>query len=347
MDLIPEDKFIQIDEEGYALFGEIRVSDEDVGREILDHLSITETFRLVSEVGGEVVIVEAFDQPLVAQQVEVRNKQWFLQGPYQFLTPFKLENLSLDEWDRFHGITDKGVPFVLSRKAQAHFFNLLEEFTDDSISFNGETFEIPPYFKNTTHVNQESWWSDIYRQETNPGWNLNEATEALKDMLPRLKLPKSRILVLGCGEGHDAALFANYGHRVTAVDISPEAIRRGKEKYGHLSHIEFIEGDFFKLGPEFEKAFDIIFEHTCFCAINPTRRNELVKVWSHCLAEKGFLMGVFFAMFKPHGPPFGASEWELRERTKKLYQYLFWGRWRQSAPRSQGKELFVYAQRRV
>ena len=77
------------------------------------------------------------------------------------------------------------------------------------------------------------------------------------------------------------------------------------------------------------------------------RRNELVQVWSKCLAEKGFLMGVFFATYKQDGPPFGASEWELRERTKKLYQYLFWGRWRQSAPKALGKELFVYAQRRV
>lgn len=347
MDLIPEQKFIQIDEEGYPLFGETRVSDEAIGREILSNLSISDTHRLTTTVDDEVVIVEAFDAPLIAQQVEVRDGQWILQGPYYFLTSFKLESLSLDEWDRFHGLTDKGMPFVFSRKAQAQFFNLLEDYTDDSISFEGQTFEIPPSFKNTTHVNQESWWSDIYRQPGNPGWNLNEPAEALKDMLPRLKLPKSRILVLGCGEGHDAALFAEFGHKVTAIDMSPEAIRRGKEKYGHFSNLEFIEADFFKLGPEFNKAFDIVFEHTCYCAINPLRRNELVQVWSKCLAEKGFLMGVFFAMYKQDGPPFGASEWELRERTKKLYQYLFWGRWRQSTPKAIGKELFVYAQRRV
>ena len=347
MDPIAEQKFIQIDEDGYALFGEIRVTDEDVGHEILSNLSISDKFRVMTEIDSEEVIVEAFDEPLIAQQVEVRQDQWILQGAYQFKTPFSLENLTLDEWDRFHGTTDHGVPFVFSRKAQAHFFNLLEDYTDDSISFKGETFEIPPNFKNTTHVNQESWWSNIYRQEANPGWNLNEPTEALKDMLPRLKLPKSRILVLGCGEGHDAALFAKEGHQVTAVDISPEALRRAQEKYGNLTHLKFVEADFFKLGPEFEKAFDIIFEHTCFCAINPTRRNELIKVWNRCLAEKGFLMGVFFTMFKPLGPPFGASEWEIRERTKKLYQYLFWGRWRQSTPQGLGKELFVYAQRRV
>ncbi len=347
MDLIPEQKFIQIDEEGYALFGETRVSDEDIGRQILSNLAINKNHRLTTMVDDEEVIVEAFDAPLIAQQVEVRDGQWILQGPYRFLSSFKLENLRLDEWDRFHGLTDKGMPFVFSRKAQAHFFNLLEDYTDDSISFQGQTFEIPPSFKNTTHINKESWWSDIYRQPENPGWNLNEPTEALKDMLPRLKLPKSRILVLGCGEGHDAALFAEFGHKVTAIDMSPEAILRGKEKYGHFSNLEFIEADFFKLGPEFNKAFDIVFEHTCYCAINPLRRNELVQVWSKCLAEKGFLMGVFFATYKQDGPPFGASEWELRERTKKLYQYLFWGRWRQSAPKALGKELFVYAQRRV
>ncbi len=347
MEEISEQKFIQIDEEGYALFGEIRVTDESVGHEILAHLSFSELGCYISEVGGEKVIVEAFDEPLIAAQVEIRNNQWILQGAYQFLAPFDLENLSLDEWDRFHGTTESGIPFVFSRKAQAHFFNLLEEYTDDSISFLGKTYEVPPFFSNNAHVNQEAWWSDVYRQEENPGWNLNEPAEALKDMLPRLKLPKSRILVLGCGEGHDAALFARDGHKVTAIDISPEAIRRGKEKYSYLSNLEFIEKDFFNLGNDHHQAYDIIFEHTCYCAINPTRRNELIKVWNRCLAEKGFLMGVFFTMDRKKGPPFGASEWELRERTKKTYNYLFWGRWRQSAPSRQGKELFVYAQRRV
>ncbi len=347
MDQISEPKFIQIDEDGYALFDETRVTDEQIGRELLAHLAFSETGSLETQVADEKVIVEAFDAPIIGQMVEVRNDQWILQGPYQFFTPFSLENLSLDEWDRFHGVTDNGVPFVLSRKAQDHFFNLLEAFTDDSISYAGETYQIPLVFNENPQVNKEAWWSDVYRQEENPGWNLNEPAAALTDMLPRLKLPKSRILVLGCGEGHDAAHFAKDGHNVTAIDISPEAIRRGKEKYGALSNLKFIEKDFFKLGPEYDQAFDLIFEHTCYCAINPTRRNQLVKVWNKCLAEKGFLMGVFFAMEKRQGPPFGASEWELRERTKKLYQYLFWGRWRQSVPKRLGKELFVYAQKRM
>jgi SAM-dependent methyltransferase len=327
--------FIQIDEEGYGLFGEIRVTDEKVGQEILDHLSINETWAVESVLQNQKVLVEAFDEPLVVQQVDVKNGEWTAQGPYQFFTSFSLENLTLDEWDRFHGVTDKGLPFVFSRKAQAHFFNLLEEYTDDSISFDGETYEIPAHLSENPAVNKENWWSDVYREE------------ALKEMLPRMKMPKSRILVLGCGEGHDAALFAGEGHKVTAVDFSTEAIRRGQEKYGHLSNLTFLERDLFKLGSEFDQSFDVIFEHTCYCAIDPTRRNELVKVWNRCLAEKGFLMGIFFTMEKRQGPPYGASEWEIRERLKKYYQFLFWGRWRQSLPRRQGKELFVYAQKRT
>jgi SAM-dependent methyltransferase len=338
-------KFIQIDEEGYVLFGEIRVTDAEVGHELLESITLTENMIVHSELRGEKVIVEAFDQPYVALQVDYDGK-WWIQCPYQSRFSFSLETLTLDEWDRFHGTTEKGIPFVFSRAAQAEFFNLLEDYDDETITHHGKTYQTQAYLQDLPDANKGEWWTEVYFSEGKPRWDLGEAAPALKSMLPRLKLPKSRILVLGCGEGHDAAFFAKDGHNVTAVDISPEAIRRAKEKYGHLSTINFVEADIFKLGREFESSYDIVFEHTCFCAINPSKRNELIKVWNRCLIEKGFLMGLFFVTEKRQGPPFGASEWELRERLKKGYQFLFWGRWRESIPRRLGKELFVYAQKR-
>ena len=113
-----------------------------------------------------------------------------------------------------------------------------------------------------------------------------------------------------------------------------------------MENINFVQADLFKLPREFEKAFDIIFEHTCYCAINPTRRAELVKIWNRCLVDGGHLMGVFFAFEKRSGPPFGGSEWELRQRLKDSYQPIFWGRWQKSEPRRQGKEFFAYLKKK-
>jgi SAM-dependent methyltransferase len=340
-------RFIQIDEEGYVLMGEIRTQDPNVGGEVFSEMAFAENGAFVSRCGGVPVIVEAFDEPYVAAQVSLSGKQFSIDLPYDMNFDFELSTLSLDEWDRFHGKCSNDIPFVMSRKAQANFFNLLEEFDDESITFDGETYDIPSYFPTNKEISKSNYWTQIYHDEKNPGWNLGEPAEALKDMLPRLKLPKSRILVLGCGEGHDAAFFAQSGHVVTGVDFSEEAIARAQKNYEGVAGLSFVQQDVFKLDPKFQSAFDIVFEHTCYCAIEPSRRKDLVKVWRQALHDQGQLMGVFFTMYKKQGPPYGGSEWELRQRLKDSFQFLFWGRWNQSRPTRQGKELFVFAQKRT
>ncbi|KHD88652.1 MAG: hypothetical protein OM95_07550 [Bdellovibrio sp. ArHS] len=338
-------QFIQIDEEGYGLSREIRIQDPLVGQELLQNLKLHEGGTLLSTIGETPVIVEAFDEPYVASQVHFHDGTWEISLPYGVHYSFQLESLSLDEWDRFHGYASNNIPFVFSRKAQASFFNLLDEYGDDFIEFQGKTYEIPNYWPANENVEKETYWSNIYKEEVNPGWNLGEPAEALKDMLPRLKIARSRILVLGCGEGHDAAFFATAGHFVTAVDISPEAIERAKKNYGHLSNLTFLEADLFKLPRDFDQAFDVVFEHTCYCAINPAKRQDLVKVWNRVLVSGGHLMGVFFTFEKRQGPPYGGTEWELRQRLKSSYHPIFWGRWQKSVPRRQGKELFIYTKK--
>lgn len=336
------DKFIQIDEEGFPLSQEIRVQDHDTGHEILSQMQVHKGGTLLSSFGGIPVIVEAFDQPYIAQQIVKHQGAWLLVLAYDVELKFDLKSLSVDEWDRFHGYAENGVPFVMSRKAQVMFFDAVDEFDDDSVTADGQRYEVGPYWSSQPDLERESFWSSIYKSTESPGWNLNAPAPALNEMLQRLKLTKSRILVLGCGEGHDAARFAQDGHVVTAVDISPVALEKARSLYSHFENIQFIEADIFKLPKEFDRSFDIVFEHTLYCAINPVQRNELVKVWNRVLTDQGQLMGVFFTFEKRQGPPFGGTEWELRQRLKKNYQPIFWGRWQKSIPRRQGQELFIF-----
>lgn len=336
------DQFIQIDEEGYPLSQEIRIHDHDAGHEILSNLNLHASGSFVSTFGETPVIVEVFDEPYVAQQINKSDNAWKLLLPYDLELKFDLKSLSLDEWDRFHGYAENDVPFVMSRKAQVMFFDSLDEFDDDSITSDGVQYDVPPYWHSKSELGKEAFWSGIYSKSENPGWNLGAPAPALNEMMQRVKLTKSRILILGCGEGHDAARFAQDGHVVTAVDISAIALEKAKFLYGHLANIQFVEADIFKLPAHFDKTFDLVFEHTCYCAISPTKRNELIKVWNRVLTDQGQLMGVFFSCERRNGPPFGGSEWELRQRLKKNYQPIFWGRWQNSVPRRQGQEFFVF-----
>lgn len=339
-------RFIQIDEEGYFLQDGVRASDEIICRNWLAQVELDPGLHPVTVIDGQSVLIECFDEPYIALSVEKHPNNWMILLPYGHTEYFELENLTLDEWDRFHGMTSRGVPFVFSRQAQNQFFNLLDEFDDDSITSNGKQIAIRPWLQDNSDGNIDSFWTNIYRTEE-PRWELNGPVHILPKIIPKLKLQRCRVLVAGSGTGNDAAWFAEHGHIVTAIDFSEEAIVRAQKKYGHLPDLKFLRSDVFNLPQEMSGSFDLVFEHTLYCAIAPSRRNDLVKVWRRVLSEQGHLMGVFFTFEKTSGPPYGGSEWEIRQRLSKSFRPLYWNRLRDSRPNRLGQELFVYAQKRT
>ncbi|MEK7356267.1 MAG: methyltransferase domain-containing protein [Bdellovibrionota bacterium] len=342
--MIPQPHFVQIDEDGYFKMDDLRVADVDSGREWLANIEMQQG-RAITQIDGVPIYVEAFDEPYIALDLSPKEAGWHATMPYGHTEPVELETLSLDEWDRFHGRTKRGIPFVLSRAAQARFFEALDAYDDDWIEALGRRYETKPWLIENPDANASDWWSELYRGNE-ARWDKNAPSPALSLLVPQLKLQRSRILVLGCGQGHDAAWFAQAGHLVTGIDFSDEAIARAKATYGHVHDLTFIKGDAFRLPPSMDGAFDIVFEHTLYCAISPERRNELVKAWRRALVETGHLMGVFFTFDKPMGPPFGGSEWELRSRLAKSFRPLYWQRLRNSIPERLGTELYVYADKR-
>lgn len=343
-----QDRFITIDEHGDLFLDpeSPAITNPIFIEEIYENLRLTEQYCLTTEFQEETYIVESFDHPIQVIALEYKDKNIYLQSKQNGLFVADKTKWAVDEWDRFNGSTTHGAPFVLTKKAQEQLFNLCDSFDDEGFVLSGEYVSTPPYFVDTPEVEAPSFWQNVYHTEGNPRWNLDKPAEAFKDMLPRLKLPKSRILVLGCGEGHDAALFAEAGHVVTAVDFSKEAIQRGKQKYAGLERLHFHEQNIFEIPQEWNHSFDVVVEHTCYCAIPTDQRKDLVRLWRRMLHEEGQLMAIFFTMEKRIGPPFGATEWEIRKRTQEHFQYLFWGRWRQSLPQRQGRELFMLAKKK-
>jgi hypothetical protein len=49
---------------------------------------------------------------------------------------------------------------------------------------------------------------------------------------------------------------------------------------------------------------------------------------------------------KRTGPPIGIPEWELEQLLDKYFKIDYWGRLRGEESARQGKELFIYAQKR-
>lgn len=372
-------RFIQIDEDGYFSSSGLRVSDDAYGLSLISHLTSRQR-GFLTQVEGQEVIVEAFDLPLVAHRVRREKSStpqsgelhWVLEFAYGFTCKFDLRTLVTDVWDRFQGRTLHNVPFVFSRSAQMEFFNLVDDFDDDSITVDGQKLEIKsvnqldlqtplappnpgvagavaPQLK-FTDVNKAEYWSDRYQswssENTPPGWELGEAAKPLREVLPQIKIPRSRICVLGCGTGHDAAYFASQGHIVTAVDLSPLAIERARAAHPESANLKFVTADAFHFAKESRAQFDIIFEHTFFCAIDPSRRHEVMRAWRTLLADGGHLLGIFFILDRVGGPPYGASEWELRQLLRNDFDFLYWTRWKTSIESRLGRELVIYAKKK-
>lgn len=64
------------------------------------------------------------------------------------------------------------------------------------------------------------------------------------------------ILELGCGEGRDASFLLNRGYRVTATDISPEAVRYCRERWPeYRDNFQILDC----IGGVLEEKFDFIY----------------------------------------------------------------------------------------
>ena len=78
-------------------------------------------------------------------------------------------------------------------------------------------------------------YDDRYRQvhSQNLQWFAETPSPIVHAVIKEFGLTQTHtMLELGCGEGRDASFLLRQGYNVTATDISPEAIRFCREKYG-------------------------------------------------------------------------------------------------------------------
>jgi len=151
-------------------------------------------------------------------------------------------------------------------------------------------------------------WESRYLAGDTP-WDKGSPHPALVDWLDGHRV-HGRILVPGCGAGHDVrSLSGDPDAVVTGMDISPSALKiaRGFPPVGRES---YILGDF--LAGVAPGPFDWIFEHTCFCAIEPVMRSAYARSAAEALAPEGCLLAIFYRD-PDHvgGPPFGCTPDEI------------------------------------
>jgi SAM-dependent methyltransferase len=168
------------------------------------------------------------------------------------------------------------------------------------------------------------FWQNRYDSGNTP-WDLGQASPHFVNLLqsqPHWLIP-GKISVLGCGRGHDAALFAKAGFETVGFDYAPGAIQEAQTHYGQIA--QFQQANIFDLADPhspWTEQFDYLLEHTCFCAILPKERPDYVKSVHNLLKPGGSLIGVFWEHDDTDGPPFSTTEAQLREAFQPGFEVI-------------------------
>lgn len=160
-------------------------------------------------------------------------------------------------------------------------------------------------------------WEETY-QQTAPGdlpWNAGMVDGDLKDLLDGLSTDSGKAYDLGCGPGHDAAYLAGQGWKVTAVDLSPTAVKLAGEtaaKAGVEGKIQFAAADVLTLRGKGDAV--LVHDRGCFHTLPSDKWGDYVGVVSGLLRKGGILAIKVFSFKEPEGArPFRFTEEKLEE----------------------------------
>jgi SAM-dependent methyltransferase len=168
-------------------------------------------------------------------------------------------------------------------------------------------------------------WEERYKENHTP-WDHGGPSPTLRQWIENGTVPGPRVLVPGCGFGHDVVELAARGFDVTAVDFAPSAI-------AHLTQTlaargltaELVCEDFFAWHATMR--FDAVFEQTSLCALPPSRWVDYSVRLARWLEPGGRLLALFMQTGRPGGPP-----WHLDPLAmQRLFKPPAW-RWIEQRP---------------
>lgn len=155
----------------------------------------------------------------------------------------------------------------------------------------------------------KEFWEQRFAAGTTP-WDRGDANPQLGAWLAAGSLKPCRILIPGCGSGYEAAVLAQAGFDVTALDYASIAIERTRNMLDARGlKATLVEAD--ALAWRSDSPFDAIYEQTCLCALYPDRWRAYADQLQRWLRPGGQLFALFVQYLRPEaaegliqGPPY-------------------------------------------
>jgi len=153
------------------------------------------------------------------------------------------------------------------------------------------------------------FWEQRFAEGNIP-WDRGASNPQLRAWIAAGALKPCRILVPGCGSGHEVAELALAGFEVTGLDYADEAIARSHQRLMDAQvDATLVQADALKWTPD--RPFDAIYEQTCLCALYPDDWVRYAGQLHRWLAPGGKLFAMFLQLLRPdaaqgfvQGPPY-------------------------------------------
>jgi thiopurine S-methyltransferase len=188
------------------------------------------------------------------------------------------------------------------------------------------------------NLNKQYWQQRYLNRQT--GWDLGGVSPPIAAFADQLEHKDLKILLPGAGRGYEAEYLIRSGFSdLTVVDIAPFPLEKLRERLPvEFPATRLVETDFFEFddGP-----FDLVLEHTFFCALPPGQRPRYAEKMHSLLRPGGTLAGLLFNFpLTGEGPPFGGSREEYLQLFEPFFEIRILEQARNSIPPRAGRELF-------
>lgn len=157
----------------------------------------------------------------------------------------------------------------------------------------------PVAYKKMVKTYQEAdkpteWFDSIYTDAEgdyrNVFWADLEPSPYLIDWLEKGEAKDGKkAIAVGCGVGDDAEALSRAGYKVTAFDISSEAIRLCKKRYPE-SKVNYLVADLFDYPSEWKESFDLVYECNTIQVLPGKYRIKARDAMVSLLALDGYIL---------------------------------------------------------
>jgi thiopurine S-methyltransferase len=185
----------------------------------------------------------------------------------------------------------------------------------------------------------KQYWSNRYENQQT-GWDLGVITPPLKNYFEGLKNKELKILIPGAGNGYEVEyLFQSGFKNVYIMDIVQYPLTQFSIRCPEFPSQHILCGDFFEYNTQ---RFDLIIEHTFFCALPKNNRASYFKKMYELLNPLGLLAGLWFNVpLNETEPPFGGNIDEYQSLFTPYFNLKNKFNVDNSINKRQGQEVFM------